>query len=71
MERPDPKTIGEKYIDIKKILAAKHVKLPKFIIRLTERLLHVPDLNKGIYMNREFFGLYTNFLKGKTLRTSA
>ena len=67
MERLDPKTIGEKYIDIEKILSAKKVRLPKGLVRMVERLLHVPDLNKGIYLNREYFGLdfVYKFLEGK------
>lgn len=58
--------IGEKHIDIKKILAAKRVKVPKFVVRWLERLLHVPDLNRGIYLNREYFGLdfVHKFLEG-------
>lgn len=66
MERPDPNTISEKHIDIGKILATKKVRLPKFVIAMLERLLHVPDLNKGIYMNREYFGLdfVYKFLEG-------
>lgn len=66
MERPDPNTISEKHIDIGKILATKKVRLPKFVIAMLERLLHVPDLNKGIYMNREYFGLdfVNKFLEG-------
>lgn len=66
MERPDPRTIGEKYIDIEKILAAKKVRVPRPLVRLLERLLHVPDLNSGIYLNREYFGLdfVHKFLEG-------
>lgn len=58
--------IGEKHIDIEKILAAKRVKVPKFVVRWLERLLHVPDLNRGIYLNREYFGLdfVHKFLEG-------
>ena len=58
--------IGEKYIDIKKILAAKRVKVPGVAVKLLERILHVPDLNKGIYYNREYFGLdfVHKFLEG-------
>lgn len=67
MERPDPKTIGEKYIDIEKILSTKKVRLPKGLVRMVERLLHVPDLNRGIYLDREYFGLdfVYKFLEGK------
>ena len=58
--------IGEKHIDIEKIMAAKRVKVPKFVVRWLERLLHVPDLNRGIYLNREYFGLdfVHKFLEG-------
>lgn len=58
--------IGEKHIDIEKILATKRVKVPKFVVRWLERLLHVPDLNRGIYLNREYFGLdfVHKFLEG-------
>lgn len=65
-ETVEPEQIGKKYIDIEKILATKHVKLPKPIIHLLERILHVPDLNKGIYLDREYFGLdfVHKFLEG-------
>ena len=65
-ERPDPATIGEKYIDIAKILATKRVRIPRFAVRWLERLLHVPDLNRGIYLDREYFGLdfVHKFLEG-------
>lgn len=67
MERPDINSITEKYIDMGKILATKGVKLPKGVVKLTERLLHVPELNDGIYKNREYFGLdfVYKFLEGK------
>lgn len=65
-ERPDINTITEKYIDIEKILAAKGVKVPKALVKLLDRLLHVPELNNGIYLNREYFGLdfVYKFLEG-------
>ena len=65
-DRPDVATIGEKYIDIEKILAQKKVRAPRWVIRMLERLLHVPDLNRGIYLNREYFGLdfVHKFLEG-------
>ncbi len=65
-ERPDVASIGEKYIDIEKILAAKRVRIPRWTVRMLERLLHVPDLNQGIYLNREYFGLdfVHKFLEG-------
>ena len=66
MERPKVSDIGEKYIDLEKILAKKKVHIPKFILGMLERLLHVPELNKGIYLNREYFGLdfVHKFLEG-------
>lgn len=66
MERPDINSITEKYIDMGKILATKGVKLPKGVVKLAERLLHVPELNDGIYKNREYFGLdfVYKFLEG-------
>ena len=66
MERPDPNTISEKYIDLEKILAAKKVRVPRFVLRIAERILHIPDLNNGIYLNREYFGLdfVYKFLEG-------
>jgi len=63
---PRSEAIGEKYIDLEKILAAKKVKAPRWVLRLAERILHVPDLNKGIFYNREYFGLpfVYKFLEG-------
>lgn len=49
--------IGPRYIDLKKILAAKGVKVGPLTRWLLERLLHVKDLNAGIYNNRDKFGL--------------
>jgi putative hemolysin len=64
---PRAEQIGEKYIDLEKILATKKVKVPKFVLRLAERILHIPELNRGIYLNREYFGLpfVYKFLEGK------
>ncbi len=63
---PRAEKIGEKYIDLEKILATKKVKAPKFVLRLAERILHIPELNRGIYLNREYFGLpfVYKFLEG-------
>lgn len=63
---PRAENIGEKYIDLEKILTAKKVKAPRFVLRLAERILHIPDLNRGIYYNREYFGLdfVYKFLEG-------
>lgn len=52
-----PEEIGPQYIDMRKILAAKNVKVPGLVIRLLNRLLHVEELNEGIYRMRHLFGL--------------
>ena len=59
--------IGPKHIDVEKIMAAKKVRMPRWVIHLMERILHVAELNQGIYMNRECFGLdfVHAFLEGK------
>lgn len=49
--------IGPQYIDIKKILAAKGVKVGPLAIGFLNCLLHVKQLNEGIYKNRDKFGL--------------
>ena len=63
---PRSEAIGEKHIDLEKILAAKKVRVPRWVVRWAEGILHVPDLNKGIYLNREYFGLdfVYKFLEG-------
>ncbi len=63
---PRSEAIGEKYIDLEKILSAKKVRAPRWVLRWAEKILHVPDLNKGIYLNREYFGLdfVYKFLEG-------
>ena len=57
MERPDINTIKENFIDVEQMIGSKGVKVPKWAIRLIEKILHVPELNRGIYLNREYFGL--------------
>ncbi|MBQ2538578.1 MAG: hypothetical protein II555_00520, partial [Bacteroidales bacterium] len=63
----NPEAIGPKYIDIEKILAQKKVKLPRFAVRLLERILHAKEINAGIYENRQYFGLdfAKKFIEGK------
>ena len=63
---PRAEQINDKYIDIEKILAAKRVKVSRPVVRLLERILCVPQLNKGIYYDREYFGLdfAQKFLEG-------
>ncbi len=66
MERPDINTIKENFIDVEQMIGSKGVKVPKWAIRLIEKILHVPELNRGIYLNREYFGLdfVYKFLEG-------
>lgn len=66
MERPDINTIKENFIDVEEMIGSKGVKVPKWGIKLIERILHVPELNHGIYLNREYFGLdfVYKFLEG-------
>lgn len=66
MERPDINSITEHYIDVEHIIGSKGLKLPKVAVRWLGRLLHVSELNEGIYRNREYFGLdfVYKFLEG-------
>lgn len=49
--------ITEKYIDLEKVFAAKNIKASKFAVRFLNRLLHVDELNDGIYRNRDKKGV--------------
>ena len=49
--------ITKQYIDLEKALAAKGVKVPKLVLRFLNRLLHVEELNDGIYLNRDKEGV--------------
>ena len=57
-ERP---VIGKKFIDIPKLMKDKNPKLykriPKFLIRLVERIVHVDGFNHYIYEWRDEFGV--------------
>lgn len=53
----DPESISEKFLDIQNILSKKNVKLPRLLVGLMERLLHLPEINSGIYRYRHKFGL--------------
>ncbi|MBR3413361.1 MAG: glycerol acyltransferase [Bacteroidales bacterium] len=53
----DPEAITTKHVDIQKVLASKNVKLPKWMVRWVERLLHVEEINYVIYNHRYKFGL--------------
>lgn len=49
--------ITQNYIDLNKVLAAKGIKAPRLVIKLLNRLLHVEELNEGIYKNRDKDGI--------------
>lgn len=53
----DPETITPKHVDIQKILADKKVRLPNWMVRWVERLLHLDEVNYVIYNHRYKFGL--------------
>ena len=53
MKNEEEPIITENFIDLEKVLAAKGVKAPKWVVRFLNRLLHVKELNAGIYRNRE------------------
>lgn len=63
----NPEDISPKHIDIKKVMADKKVKLPNWMVRWVERLLHLDEINSTIYRHREKFGLdfVHAFLEGK------
>lgn len=45
--------ISEHYIDLDKVLATKGIRVPRWVVRLLNRLLHVDELNAGIYNHRD------------------
>ncbi|MBP5548371.1 MAG: glycerol acyltransferase [Bacteroidales bacterium] len=49
--------IPEKLIQLDKVLAAKGIKAPKWVVRLLGRLLHVDEINKGVYLHRDKQGV--------------
>ncbi len=49
--------IGEHYIDMGKILAAKNIHAPRWVLRFLDRLLHVEELNDHIYRHRDKVGI--------------
>ena len=53
----EKEVIGEKYIDLQRILNDKGVRLPHFVLRWVERLLHLDEINETIYKDRDKFGL--------------
>lgn len=64
-----PTEITEKYIDLRKILAAKGIhKISPWVERMMNRLLHIPQMNRTIYAYRDLKGLdfVHQFLEGDT-----
>ena len=49
--------IPEKLSDLEKVFASKNIKASRFAIRLLNRLLHVDEINEGIYLNRDKEGV--------------
>lgn len=49
--------ISQNYIDIKKILVTKGIRLPNFLVSIMNRLLHVAEINSTIYRFRDKFGV--------------
>ncbi len=45
--------VPEHLIELDKIFKAKNINAPKWVIRLLNRLLHVEEINKGVYLNRD------------------
>lgn len=48
--------IGKEFINLEKVLASKGVKVPRLVLRFLNRLLHVKELNEGIYLHRDKYG---------------
>lgn len=67
LQHIDPESITPKHIDIEDVLANKGVKLPKWMVRWVERLLHLDEINHVVYKYRYKFGLdfVHAFLEGK------
>ena len=49
--------IGQHYIDLEKVLGAKGVKAPRWVVRLLDRLLHVEEINRILYLYRDKEGV--------------
>lgn len=45
--------IPEKLIDLEKVFSDKNIKVSRLVLRFLNRLLHVDEINKGIYDNRD------------------
>jgi putative hemolysin len=49
--------IPERLIELDKVLAAKNIKAPRWVVRLLNKLLHVEEINRCIYVNRDKEGV--------------
>lgn len=49
--------IDEHYIDLRKVLAAKNVNAPRWVISLLNRLLHVDEINAALFETRHLQGI--------------
>jgi putative hemolysin len=58
---PEEVEIGKRFVDIPKIIKDKNPKLakrlPRFVVRLIERIVHIDEVNYYIYKWRHLFGL--------------
>ncbi|MBR1517264.1 MAG: glycerol acyltransferase [Bacteroidales bacterium] len=52
-----PTEITEKYIDLHKVLEAKGVKVPRWVESVIGKVLHIDEINNGIYYHRDQKGL--------------
>lgn len=59
--RWDHPEITEKYLDVEKIFSAKNPglarRIPRFVFRLMERIIHQDEMNEFMYLNRGKWGL--------------
>lgn len=53
----NPEETPEKLIELDKILAAKNIKAPRWVVKLLNKLLHVEEINRGVYLNRDKEGV--------------
>lgn len=49
--------ITENFIDLKKVLASKGIKVSYPLLWFLNRLLHIDEINKGVYLNRDKQGV--------------
>ena len=49
--------ITESFIDLDKVLTDKGINAPSWVVRMLKRLLHVDQINRGVYLNRDKEGV--------------